>query len=93
MFFVRFIPTFPVLHRATFVFRDCTHPLLLNAIAIGSLYLGPKDAIAKGEALWRLSHTAVATSVCQIFASPQITTLTSLIVAKSDHPQRTTRPM
>ncbi|THX00354.1 C2H2 type zinc finger domain protein [Aureobasidium pullulans] len=62
MFFVRFIPTFPVLHRATFVFRDCTHPLLLNAIAIGSLYLGPKDAIAKGEALWRLSHTAVATS-------------------------------
>jgi len=63
MFFVRFIPTFPVLHRSTFVFKECTHPLLLNAIAIGSLYLGPKDAIAKGEALWRLSHTAVATSV------------------------------
>ena len=62
MFFVKFIPTFPVLHRATFVFRDCTHPLLLNAIAIGSLYLGPKASIAKGEALWRLSHTAVATS-------------------------------
>jgi hypothetical protein len=47
MFFVRFIPTFPVLHRATFVFRDCTHPLLLNAIAIGSLYLGPSDAVTK----------------------------------------------
>jgi len=47
MFFVRFIPTFPILHRATFVFRECTHPLLLNAIAIGSLYLGPKDSIAK----------------------------------------------
>lgn len=62
MFFVKFIPTFPVLHRATFVFRDCTHPLLLNAIAIGSLYLGPKDAVAKGEALWRLAHTALATS-------------------------------
>lgn len=62
MFFVRFIPTFPVLHRQTFVFRECTHPLLLNAIAIGSLYLGPKDAVAKGEALWRLAHTAVATS-------------------------------
>ena len=62
MFFVKFIPTFPVLHRATFVFRDCTHPLLLNAIAIGSLYLGPKTSLAKGEALWRLSHTAVATS-------------------------------
>jgi hypothetical protein len=47
MFFVRFIPTFPVLHRATFVFRECTQPLLLNAMAIGSLYLGPKDSIAK----------------------------------------------
>ncbi len=62
MFFVKFIPTFPVLHRATFVFRDCAHPLLLNAIAIGSLYLGPKDAVTKGEALWRLAHTAMATS-------------------------------
>jgi hypothetical protein len=62
MFFVKFIPTFPVLHRATFVFRDCAQPLLLNAIAIGSLYLGAKDALAKGEALWHLAHTAVATS-------------------------------
>ncbi|KAJ5963909.1 uncharacterized protein N7479_003785 [Penicillium vulpinum] len=62
MFFVRFIPTFPILHRATFVFRECTHALLLNAIAIGSLYLGPKDAVAKGEALWRLAHTAISTS-------------------------------
>jgi hypothetical protein len=62
MFFVRFIPTFPILHRATFVFKECTHALLLNAIAIGSLYLGPKDSVAKGEALWRLAHTAVATS-------------------------------
>lgn len=47
MFFVRFIPTFPILHRATFVFRECTHPLLLNAMALGSLYLGPKDSVAK----------------------------------------------
>lgn len=62
MFFVRFVPTFPVLHRATFVFRDCIHPLLLNAIAIGSLYLGPKDAVTKGEVLWRLAHTAVSTT-------------------------------
>ncbi|KIN02730.1 hypothetical protein OIDMADRAFT_102782 [Oidiodendron maius Zn] len=62
MFFVRFIPTFPVLHRSTFVFRECTKPLLLNAMAIGSLYLGPKDSIEKGEALWRLAHVAIATS-------------------------------
>lgn len=62
MFFCKFIPTFPILHKATFVFRECTHPLLLNAIAIGSLYLGPKDAVDKGETLWRLAHTAVSTS-------------------------------
>jgi hypothetical protein len=47
MFFGRFMPTFPVLHRGTFVFRECTQPLLLNAMAIGSLYLGPKNSIAK----------------------------------------------
>ena len=47
MFFVRFIPTFPVLHRATFVFRESSQPLLLNAMAIGSLYLGPKASVAK----------------------------------------------
>ncbi|PTU23477.1 hypothetical protein P175DRAFT_0508154 [Aspergillus ochraceoroseus IBT 24754] len=51
MFFVRFIPTFPILHRATFVFRDCTHPLLLNAMALGSLYLGPRDSVAKWQSL------------------------------------------
>jgi hypothetical protein len=62
MFFVKFVPVFPVLHRSTFVFRECTQALLLNAIAIGSLYLGPKSAVAKGEVLWRLAHTAVATS-------------------------------
>lgn len=63
MFFARFIPTFPILHRSTFVFKDCTQPLLLNAMAIGSLYLGPKDSTDKGEALWRLAHVAVTTSV------------------------------
>ncbi|ESZ95895.1 hypothetical protein SBOR_3708 [Sclerotinia borealis F-4128] len=62
MFFVRFIPTFTVLHRSTFVFRECTQPLLLNAMAIGSLYLGPKDSVTKGEALWRLAHIAVAST-------------------------------
>lgn len=62
MFFERFIPTFPILHRPTFIFRECSHPLLLNAIAIGSLYIGPKNAVAKGEALWRLAHTALSTS-------------------------------
>jgi hypothetical protein len=47
MFFTKFIPIFPVLHRPTFVFRDFSAPLLLNAIALGSHFLGTKDAIAK----------------------------------------------
>jgi hypothetical protein len=62
MYFRRFNRTFPILHEPTFVLSDCTHPLLLNAIALGSLYLGSNDAVAKGEAIWRLAHTAVATS-------------------------------
>ncbi|KIW65493.1 hypothetical protein PV04_07750 [Phialophora macrospora] len=62
MFFTQFAPNFPVVHRPTFVFRDWTSPLLLNAIALGSLFMSKKDDVAKGEALWRLAHTAVATS-------------------------------
>ncbi|KAL6408732.1 C2H2 type zinc finger domain protein [Ilyonectria robusta] len=62
MFFTRFIPSFPVVHAPTFTFKDWTHPLLLNAIALGSLFTGQKDDIDKGEILWRLAHTAVTTS-------------------------------
>ncbi|CBF87425.1 C2H2 finger domain transcription factor [Aspergillus nidulans FGSC A4] len=62
MFFEKIIPMFPIFHRPTFVFRDCAPPLLLNAIALGALFLGSADAVAKAEVLWRLSHTAVATS-------------------------------
>jgi hypothetical protein len=49
-------------HRPTFVFRDYIRPLLLKAIAIGSLYLGPKDAVSRGEALWEIAYTAITTS-------------------------------
>ncbi|KAL4812284.1 cytochrome P450 [Aspergillus spinulosporus] len=62
MFFEKIIPMFPIFHRPTFVFRDCAPPLLLNAIALGALFLGSADAVAKADVLWRLSHTAVATS-------------------------------
>ena len=78
MFFSTFVPMMPVIHRPTFVFQDCSPPLLLNAIAIGSLFLGSSEAsdkvldtcplkissanASKGDALWRLAHTAVATS-------------------------------
>ncbi|KAK1657457.1 hypothetical protein BDP55DRAFT_721395 [Colletotrichum godetiae] len=62
MFFVRLVPILPVIHRPTFVYRACSATLLLNAIALGSLFLGTEDATAKGEALWRLAYTAIATS-------------------------------
>lgn len=38
---------FPVIHQPTFVFRDCPPPLLLNAIALGALFLGTTDANSK----------------------------------------------
>jgi hypothetical protein len=62
VFFEKFIPSFPVLHKPTFSPRESSSPLLLNIIALGSLFVGAKDAVHKGEALWRLAHTAVATS-------------------------------
>ncbi|KAL2863984.1 cytochrome P450 [Aspergillus lucknowensis] len=61
-FFENIVPMFPIFHRPTFVFRDCAPPLLLNAIALGARFLGSEDAIAKADILWRLAHTAVATS-------------------------------
>jgi len=47
MFFTKFIPILPIIHQPTFVYRDCSAHLLLNAIAIGSLFLGTEDAIVK----------------------------------------------
>ncbi|OTA24789.1 hypothetical protein BTJ68_12513 [Hortaea werneckii EXF-2000] len=61
-FFAKFNPILPVVHRPTFVYRQCSAPLLLNAIALGSLFLGTDEATATGERLWRLAHTAIATS-------------------------------
>jgi hypothetical protein len=62
MFFSHFIPSFPMVHKPTFVIQDCSHPLLLNMIALGSLFVGDKSSVAKGETLWKLAHTTVATS-------------------------------
>jgi hypothetical protein len=47
MFFSTFIPMMPFIHRPTFVFQNCSPPLLLNAIAIGSLFLGNEEASDK----------------------------------------------
>lgn len=62
LFFDQFTPAFPVFHRPTFAYREWTHPLLLNAIALGSLFLHEERHVLQGEALWKLAHVAVATS-------------------------------
>lgn len=66
-FFVRFNPTFPILHEHTFELKECGPFLLLNMVALGSLFFGSSEAIAKGEFLWRLAQTAAATSWGDVF--------------------------
>ncbi|KAJ5718128.1 pyridoxal 5'-phosphate synthase synthase subunit Pdx1 [Penicillium malachiteum] len=61
-FFTRISPNFPVIHKPTFSPQRTIPPLLLNMVALGSLFVCEKDAIQKGEMIWRLGHTAVATS-------------------------------
>ncbi|PYI26239.1 hypothetical protein BP00DRAFT_407708 [Aspergillus indologenus CBS 114.80] len=61
-FFDRISPCFPVIHRPTFLPRETIPPLLLNMVALGSLFVCLPDSARKGEMLWRLGHSAVATS-------------------------------
>ncbi|KAJ5394781.1 uncharacterized protein N7487_009084 [Penicillium crustosum] len=61
-YFGRVSPCFPIIHEPTFSTQDCISPLLLNMIALGSLFVCLPDAAQKGEILWQLGHTAVATS-------------------------------
>ena len=46
-FFTRFLPTFNVIHRPTFSVRQAPGPLLINMIALGSLYVPALDAKEK----------------------------------------------
>jgi hypothetical protein len=43
-FFTKLLQILPVIHRPTFVYRECSAPLLLNAISLGSLFIGTQDA-------------------------------------------------
>ncbi|KAJ5570415.1 uncharacterized protein N7459_009845 [Penicillium hispanicum] len=61
-FFERVSPSFPVVHEQTFSAQQSIPPLLLNMVALGSLFVCEDGATEKGEMLWRLGHTAVATS-------------------------------
>ncbi|KKK14301.1 hypothetical protein ARAM_000791 [Aspergillus rambellii] len=61
-FFKRVSPSFPIIHEPTFSSQKSIPPLLLNMVALGSLYVCQPNSVQKGELLWRLGHTAVATS-------------------------------
>ncbi|KAJ5281402.1 hypothetical protein N7478_006774 [Penicillium angulare] len=61
-FFTRILPNFPVIHKQTFSPQKTIPPLLLNMVALGSLFVCEKDSVEKGEMLWRLGHTTAATS-------------------------------
>ncbi len=47
LFFSQFSASFPILHKPTFIIRECSSTLLLNMLALGSLFIGSKVAIAR----------------------------------------------
>lgn len=61
-FFNRILPSLPVIHEPTFNPREIIPPLLLTMAALGSLFVCLPGSVEKGEILWRLGHTALATS-------------------------------
>lgn len=49
------------MHEATWKLKTTGPFLLLNMVAIGSLFLGNSDAISKGELLWEIAQAAAST--------------------------------
>ena len=46
MFLTRSIHAMPMVHSPTFVSRDCDHPLLLNMIVLGSMFIAGEETVA-----------------------------------------------
>ena len=44
LFFTRFLSALPIIHKPTFHARDCGATLLLNMLALGSTFIGSKEA-------------------------------------------------
>ncbi|KAJ9605679.1 hypothetical protein H2200_009528 [Cladophialophora chaetospira] len=61
LFFSQLNPTFPIVHEATWTLKNTSPFLLLNMVALGSLFIGNDDAIVKGEFLWETAQVAAAT--------------------------------
>lgn len=47
LFFTRIVDAFPIVHRPTFIPRESGSTLMLNMLALGSLFIGSKDATTK----------------------------------------------
>ena len=61
-FFDQFSSFCPVLPRTTFVFQEHAPPIILSAMAVGSLFLEEQGSKARGEMLWDLAHAALEAS-------------------------------
>ena len=56
LFFTHFSPALPLLHKPTFAARDCGSTLLLNILALGSLFVGTKDAVSRvSSIIWSMA--------------------------------------
>ncbi|MCJ1325572.1 hypothetical protein MMC10_002235 [Thelotrema lepadinum] len=56
LFFDRFNPTMPLLHRPTFLMTQHATSLITGAMAVGSLYMDEKGARQRGEILWHMAQ-------------------------------------
>ena len=56
LFFTHFSPALPLLHKPTFAARGCGSTLLLNILALGSLFVGTKDAVSRvSSIIWSMA--------------------------------------
>ena len=63
LFFTRFLTAFPILHKPTFVTNDCSSTLLLNMLALGSVFIGSTDAVRRVSAISLPSQILTASSL------------------------------
>ena len=59
LFMMRVNHLLPIVHRPTFAQRTTPPGLLLNMVALGSLFVGSEQARTQGEAIWCVDATAI----------------------------------
>ena len=61
-YFIHFNVSFPVLHRPTFTIQEYAPPVILGAMAIGSLFIDEAGVRGRGELLWTLVNATLEAS-------------------------------